>query len=117
MQALSITTKKITRRAEFGICNSKKGTQQTNFECYRRFLGLAVQQRAAIEFLFFFLSLLASSHTKMDLRVGVDVGGTNTDAVVMVGDDVLGWAKTMTTEKVEEVRCPFSLIILTDFSF
>eukprot|EP00884_Botryococcus_braunii_P006537 jgi/Botrbrau1/15885/Bobra.40_1s0068.1 len=32
------------------------------------------------------------------LRVGVDVGGTNTDAVVMQGTDILGWAKRLSTE-------------------
>jgi N-methylhydantoinase A/oxoprolinase/acetone carboxylase beta subunit len=34
------------------------------------------------------------------VRVGVDVGGTNTDAVVMDGHDLLGWAKTPTTADV-----------------
>jgi N-methylhydantoinase A/oxoprolinase/acetone carboxylase beta subunit len=34
------------------------------------------------------------------VRVGVDVGGTNTDAVVMDGRDLLGWAKTPTTADV-----------------
>lgn len=32
------------------------------------------------------------------LCVGVDVGGTNTDAVVMQGTAILGWAKTLSTE-------------------
>jgi hypothetical protein len=31
-------------------------------------------------------------------RIGVDVGGTNTDAVVMHGRKVLGFAKQTTTE-------------------
>ncbi len=31
------------------------------------------------------------------IRIGVDVGGTNTDAVVMDGPRVLAWAKTTTT--------------------
>ena len=35
-----------------------------------------------------------------DVRVGVDVGGTNTDAVVMAGRRLLGWAKTPTTADV-----------------
>ena len=35
-----------------------------------------------------------------DVRVGVDVGGTNTDAVVMAGQILLGWAKTPTTADV-----------------
>jgi N-methylhydantoinase A/oxoprolinase/acetone carboxylase beta subunit len=34
------------------------------------------------------------------LRVGIDVGGTNTDAVVMRGGDVVAWAKMPTTEDV-----------------
>ena len=34
------------------------------------------------------------------MRVGVDVGGTNTDAVVMAGQNLLGWAKTPTTADV-----------------
>jgi len=35
-----------------------------------------------------------------DVRIGVDVGGTNTDAVVMLGSTLLGWAKTPTTADV-----------------
>ncbi|MGD2130806.1 MAG: hydantoinase/oxoprolinase family protein [Lysobacterales bacterium] len=34
------------------------------------------------------------------MRIGVDVGGTNTDAVLMEGDSVLAWAKRPTTEDV-----------------
>jgi N-methylhydantoinase A/oxoprolinase/acetone carboxylase beta subunit len=34
------------------------------------------------------------------VRIGVDVGGTNTDAVVMAGQTLLGWAKTPTTADV-----------------
>src|SRR5262245_36597508 len=34
------------------------------------------------------------------IRVGVDVGGTNTDAVVMRGREVIGWAKRPTTADV-----------------
>ncbi|MFN8636948.1 MAG: hydantoinase/oxoprolinase family protein [Chloroflexota bacterium] len=34
------------------------------------------------------------------MRIGVDVGGTNTDAVVMAGPALLGWAKTPTTADV-----------------
>ena len=38
---------------------------------------------------------------RSDLRIGIDVGGTNTDAVVLDRDDsVLGWAKTPTTADV-----------------
>jgi N-methylhydantoinase A/oxoprolinase/acetone carboxylase beta subunit len=33
-------------------------------------------------------------------RIGIDVGGTNTDAVVMAGRQVLGWAKRPTTRNV-----------------
>ncbi len=34
------------------------------------------------------------------MRVGIDVGGTNTDAVLMRGRDVLSWHKTPTTADV-----------------
>ena len=34
------------------------------------------------------------------LRIGVDVGGTNTDAVAMSGNEVAGWAKAVTTSDV-----------------
>jgi N-methylhydantoinase A/oxoprolinase/acetone carboxylase beta subunit len=34
------------------------------------------------------------------MRIGVDVGGTNTDAVLMDGVDVVGWTKTPTTPEV-----------------
>ena len=34
------------------------------------------------------------------MRIGIDVGGTNTDAVLMDGLDVLGWRKTPTTPDV-----------------
>ena len=33
-------------------------------------------------------------------RIGVDVGGTNTDAVVMQGDKILSGVKSQTTEDV-----------------
>ena len=36
------------------------------------------------------------------LRIGVDVGGTNTDAVAMSGNDVAGWAKATTTPDVTD---------------
>jgi N-methylhydantoinase A/oxoprolinase/acetone carboxylase beta subunit len=36
------------------------------------------------------------------LRVGVDVGGTNTDAVIMVGDEVIASAKRLTTRDVRD---------------
>src|SRR5260370_41321965 len=34
------------------------------------------------------------------MRIGIDVGGTNTDAVLMNGLDVLGWRKRPTTPDV-----------------
>jgi len=34
------------------------------------------------------------------LRIGIDVGGTNTDAVLMEGTTVVGWVKTPTTPDV-----------------
>jgi len=34
------------------------------------------------------------------MRIGVDVGGTNTDAVLMDGEEVVGWHKTPTTPDV-----------------
>jgi N-methylhydantoinase A/oxoprolinase/acetone carboxylase beta subunit len=34
------------------------------------------------------------------MRIGVDVGGTNTDAVLMDGEQVVGWHKTPTTPDV-----------------
>src|SRR4051812_10883758 len=34
------------------------------------------------------------------MRIGIDVGGTNTDAVVMDGAEVIGWTKTATTPDV-----------------
>ncbi len=36
----------------------------------------------------------------MSLRIGIDVGGTNTDAVLMRGNDVIAKIKTPTTEDV-----------------
>jgi N-methylhydantoinase A/oxoprolinase/acetone carboxylase beta subunit len=35
-----------------------------------------------------------------EMRIGVDVGGTNTDAVLMDGNKVIGWHKTPTTPDV-----------------
>src|SRR5262245_28070381 len=34
------------------------------------------------------------------MRIGIDVGGTNTDAVLMDGRQVVGWAKSPTTRDV-----------------
>ncbi len=42
----------------------------------------------------------ASPRVAGTLRIGVDVGGTNTDAVAMSGDEVAGWAKAVTTSDV-----------------
>ena len=36
------------------------------------------------------------------MRIGIDVGGTNTDAVVMDGTSVVSWTKTPTTASVSE---------------
>ena len=36
----------------------------------------------------------------LDVHVGVDVGGTNTDAVVLTTDSVIGWAKHVTTADI-----------------
>ena len=41
-----------------------------------------------------------SSPAVRALRIGVDVGGTNTDAVAMSGNNVVGWAKAVTTSDV-----------------
>lgn len=35
-------------------------------------------------------------------RIGIDVGGTNTDAVLMQGTEVLGWVKSPTTPNVTD---------------
>lgn len=34
--------------------------------------------------------------------IGIDVGGTNTDAVVLQDEEVLGWHKTPTTSDIQE---------------
>ena len=36
----------------------------------------------------------------MQQRIGIDVGGTNTDAVLMQGQEVVDWVKTSTTADV-----------------
>ena len=38
----------------------------------------------------------AEDWTQWNLRIGVDVGGTNIDAVLMKGDEVLSWHKSTT---------------------
>lgn len=45
---------------------------------------------------------MSLSRAARSLRVGVDVGGTNTDAVAMEGNEVVGWAKATTTSDVTE---------------
>src|SRR5438132_912090 len=39
-------------------------------------------------------------NTAVQQRLGIDVGGTNTDAVLMQGREVVGWVKTPTTADV-----------------
>ena len=34
------------------------------------------------------------------MRIGIDVGGTNTDAVALAGEDVIAWAKVPTTDDI-----------------
>ncbi len=53
---------------------------------------------------------------RSDLRVGIDVGGTNTDAVVLDRDDsVLAWAKTPTTADVTGgIRSALALVLASD---
>jgi N-methylhydantoinase A/oxoprolinase/acetone carboxylase beta subunit len=34
--------------------------------------------------------------------IGIDVGGTNTDSVILQGDNVLAWHKTPTTSDIQE---------------
>ena len=36
----------------------------------------------------------------MQQRIGIDVGGTHTDAVLMQGEEVVDWVKTPTTADV-----------------
>ena len=43
---------------------------------------------------------MAQREPRVQQRVGIDVGGTNTDAVLMQGRDVVGWVKTPTTADV-----------------
>ena len=48
------------------------------------------------------------------VRVGVDVGGTNTDAVLMVGGRVLGWHKTPTTADTTSGICTAMRAVLDE---
>ena len=43
---------------------------------------------------------MAQWEPSMHQRIGIDVGGTNTDAVLMQGREVVGWVKTPTTADV-----------------
>ena len=60
----------------------------------------------------------ASPRVAGTLRIGVDVGGTNTDAVAMSGDEVAGWAKAVTTSDVTAgiVTAVRSLLVGDDLS-
>jgi hypothetical protein len=48
--------------------------------------------------------LLLSQAVQPGPRLGIDVGGTNTDAVVMVGDEVIAAVKRLTTRDVGDGR-------------
>ena len=43
---------------------------------------------------------MAQREPSVPQRIGIDVGGTNTDAVLMQGREVVGWTKTLTTADV-----------------
>ncbi|KIN05893.1 hypothetical protein OIDMADRAFT_176029 [Oidiodendron maius Zn] len=43
----------------------------------------------------------AAPPTRPNSVIGIDVGGTNTDAVILQGDDVLAWHKTPTTADIQ----------------
>jgi len=42
------------------------------------------------------------SQTRPNLRLGIDVGGTNTDAVLMDGDRVVAWHKVATGRHITD---------------
>lgn len=47
--------------------------------------------------------VLAAMPSKLSSCViGIDVGGTNTDSVILQGDNVLAWHKTPTTSDIQE---------------
>jgi N-methylhydantoinase A/oxoprolinase/acetone carboxylase beta subunit len=48
------------------------------------------------------------------MRIGIDVGGTNTDAVLMDGHNVVGWTKTPTTPDVTSGITKALKQVLTD---
>ena len=45
-------------------------------------------------------AMTANMAVPLDVHVGVDVGGTNTDAVVIHTGSVIGWAKHVTTADI-----------------
>ena len=40
--------------------------------------------------------------SKLSCVIGIDVGGTNTDSVILQGDNVLAWHKTPTTSDIQD---------------
>jgi N-methylhydantoinase A/oxoprolinase/acetone carboxylase beta subunit len=58
--------------------------------------------------------LQRQSQREIELRIGIDVGGTNTDAVLMDGRSVIAWAKRPTTRPVEAGIIAALTAVLTD---
>ena len=52
----------------------------------------------------------------MGTRIGIDVGGTNTDAVLMNGTNVIAWVKHPTTDLVEDGIVSAIRVVLGDSS-
>lgn len=48
------------------------------------------------------------------MRLGIDVGGTNTDAALIAGDTVLAWAKRPTTSDIGSGIMAASTAVLED---
>ena len=48
------------------------------------------------------------------LRMGIDVGGTNTDAVLMDGDKVLAWHKAATGVRITDAIVTAASTVLRD---